>query len=60
MPHLPETMGGTRRRDGVSVTKAIKNSLFGGSLLQGVLVKKIRNKRRITIVKTMTPINDPL
>jgi hypothetical protein len=60
MPHLPETLGGTRRRDGVSATKTIKNSLFGGPL-QGVPFKKIRNKKRNTIVKTMTTlINAPL
>ena len=60
MPHLPDMLGGTRRRDGVSATKTIKNSIFGGPL-QGVLVKKIRNKKRNTIVKTITtPINAPL
>ena len=59
-PHLPETLGGTRRRDGVSATKTIKNSLFAGPL-QGVLIKKVRNKKRNTLVKTVTtPINAPM
>ena len=57
MPHLPETLGGSRRRDGVSATKIIKNTLFGGPL-QGVQIKKGKNKKRNTIVKTVTtPIN---
>ena len=30
--HLPDLLGSTRRRDGVSATKALKNSLFGGPL----------------------------